>query len=474
MKKYLLIAVLTISILNLNAQQYALFNTKTLFDAFENPAQKAFILDSSRKFASNLLLPYFDLSGLNKGNSDEALKNLINRGYSNSRLGPFDKDFEKTMYENNNIYLFSFRIFKNHKFHKEMGFSWQVRSETQINYAENKSVGTFETFGKWLTIPRVNVFNNNGKLQSYHQFSFSYRETYNKNWALGAKISLLSGIGYTEFYANNSSVNINPNTNTMRLVMDGTYRANYSNENKVKLADFLPFKNPGISISLGTTYTTKDGFHLMANLKDLGFIWWGKKSYGGDFSINETINDVTGDNADVIMRKNMQKIETGFAENKKFVSKTTAKADVSVSKTFGPYKPTLILSKNVFDDFGEAALVNTLTSGNFSISAVPAYTLQKQFKLGAQAMYQTPNFEFFMGTNDLIESYYASKEIIKNQETQLTGYHRGSVYLGIAFKIGYVVEHPMNMSWMPGVGDNKDQKSFFGKMFGIFKKKPKN
>ena len=86
-------------------------------------------------------------------------------------------------------------------------------------------------------------------------------------------------------------------------------------------------------------------------------------------------------------------------------------------------------------------------------------------------MIQIPNFEMFLGTNDVIQTYYASKDIVNNNTANETGYNRGSVYLGMAFKIGYIVEHPMNMSWMPGVGEGKDRQSFFGRIFGIFKKK---
>ncbi|HEY0175503.1 MAG TPA: hypothetical protein VGC08_03930, partial [Pedobacter sp.] len=66
-KRYFIICVFLVSAIRLHAQQYGLFNTRTLFDAFENPSQKAFVLDSSRQYASNFLLPYFGLNAANKG-----------------------------------------------------------------------------------------------------------------------------------------------------------------------------------------------------------------------------------------------------------------------------------------------------------------------------------------------------------------------------------------------------------------------
>lgn len=83
LKKYILLCLFFCLPFFLKAQQYGLFNTKTLFDGFENPAQKTFVLDSSRKFASNFFLPYFGLSGANKGNSD-LIRRAINEGKYNA------------------------------------------------------------------------------------------------------------------------------------------------------------------------------------------------------------------------------------------------------------------------------------------------------------------------------------------------------------------------------------------------------
>ena len=67
--------------------------------------------------------------------------------------------------------------------------------------------------------------------------------------------------------------------------------------------------------------------------------------------------------------------------------------------------------------------------------------------LGTQGMYQTPNFEFFLGTDNLLKSATALQKATAN-----TRYYGGSVYMGMAIKFGYDVEHPQNSSYMPGVG----------------------
>ncbi|MGV3547711.1 MAG: DUF5723 family protein, partial [Pedobacter sp.] len=291
MRTLLLVFLIVVFSFNAKSQQYALFNTKTLFDSFENPAQKSFVLDSSRQFASNFLIPYMDLSSLSKGNSNEAIKNLVKRGYSQTRLGEFTDP--KTMREDINVYLLAIRLFKYHKYHSEMGFSWQIRSQTQIDYDEKLSRGLFyDTFMQFTTIPRVNIFNNNGKLQTYHQLSFTYRENYTKRWALGAKVSLLSGIGYAEFNASKSSATVT--AAAIDVDMAAKFRLNYPEGGEFNFKSALPFKNLGASITLGTTYTTKSGIFMMANVKDLGFIRWGKNSYAGSFYTTGSIVPLVG------------------------------------------------------------------------------------------------------------------------------------------------------------------------------------
>lgn len=471
MKRCLAIILLVALAQQAQAQQYALFNTKTLFDSFENPAQKSFTLDSSRNIASNFLIPYMDLSSLSKGDSNEAIRKLMERGYSQSRIGAFKNP--EVMRENINVYLVALRLFKYHKYHSEMGFSWQIKSETQVDYDKNISRGLFyDTFQQFTTIPRANIFNNNGKLQTYHQISFTYRENYTKRWALGVKVSLLSGIGYTEYSASKSSATVT--TSTMDVAMAAKFRLNYPEGGELNFKNALPFKNLGTAITLGTTYTTKSGIFLMANVKDLGFIRWGKKSYSGAFDITATnvpLVGNTGEPAETKLQRALDEMAKGNTQQKSFIVPINGKADFLISKTFGPYRPSLIITKTIFNKYGEAALVNTLKSGTFSFSVIPSYNTDKNFRLGTQGMIQTPNFEMFLGTNDLLQSYYASKDIIKNNQAIETGYNRGSVYLGMAFKIGYIVEHPMNRSWMPGVGKEKERKSFFGSIFGIFKKR---
>ena len=61
MKNILLIFFLLLSsAVKIFAQQFSQYNTGTLYDSFENPSQRAFIPDSSKQYAFNLLIPNFN------------------------------------------------------------------------------------------------------------------------------------------------------------------------------------------------------------------------------------------------------------------------------------------------------------------------------------------------------------------------------------------------------------------------------
>lgn len=470
-KRYLIICILIISTTQLKAQQYGLFNTRTLFDAFENPAQKAFVLDSSRQYASNFLLPYFNVNAANKGDSKYTLSTLIrDHNYDSSNILIGNNNRNK-IYENSNVYLLTFRMFQSYKYNKELGFSWQVRSEGYANYT-NETLVIFDDYNRF-TNSQKSLFNDKGYAQSYHQFSVTYRENYTKRLAFGAKLSLLSGITYNKIDITNSNLTIDPATNSLSVGLTGTYQSNFLRASELSTRTLVPdFKNPGLSVGFGTTYAAKSGIFIMASVKDLGFIRWGNQSHS--IYVNDAvsvsrdpgdISSITGNAND--LEKELDNLFVNADRQKSFYKPTNAKADFLISsRKFGFYTPNFIVSKNLFYTGGDVAFVNTFKYTDFSFSLTPAYNMIGFGMLGTQAMYQTPNFEFFLGTDNLLKS--AS---IRKTASVSSGYTGASVYMGLAIKFGYVVEHPQNSSYMPGVGDDADQKSFFSKIFGIFRKK---
>jgi len=458
-KRYLIISIFVLLSTQLKAQQFGLYNTRTLFDAFENPAQKAFVLDSSRQYASNFLLPYFGLNAASKGESKYTLSRIIHDGVYSSRDIPIGNNNRNKFYESSNIYLATFRIFKSYKYHKELGFSWQIQTDAYADYT-NETLVAFDDYNRF-SQSQDNLFNGNGFGQSYHQFSMTYRENYDKRLSFGVKLSLLSGITYNQAKVTDSYLDINTARNELNIGVTGTYRASFLYGDELSRKTLMPnFKNPGLSVGFGTTYNAKSGIFIMASVKDLGFIKWNKTSH--DIYIN---NVVTVDRNSAInddLSYQFEDIVVDADRQKSFYSLTNAKADFLISsKKYGMYTPNLIVSKNLFYNGGNAAFVNTFKFNELSGSLTPAYNFNGFGMVGLQGMYQTPNFEFFMGTDNLFKS--AS---VRQKATVNSGYTGASFYMGLGIKFGYTVEHPQNSSYMPGVGDDANERSFFSRIFG--------
>lgn len=475
-KKHLLLCALCICMAPfLKAQQYGLFNTRTLFDGFENPAQKTFVLDSSRKFASNFFLPNLGVNAANKGNSD-LIRRAINEGtYSAKDLVLRNGDIN-TIHQNTNIYLLTFRIFQSYKFQKELGFAWQLRSDAHLDYT-NETLAILDSYKRFEgSTPYDDVFNNDGYEQSYHQFSVTYRENINKRLAFGVKFSLLSGITYNRLNVTDSYLLMDPNPANpkINIRVKGTYRASFLETDELSGKTAMPtFKNPGISLGFGTSYTAKSGVFIMANIKDLGFIKWRKTAY-----VNNIQSNINIENPDL---KSSTQIENELADiatdksvNESFYSLTNAKADFMISKPFSitypfSYTPSLIVSKNLFYKGGDAAFVNKFKYNNVSLSAIPTYNFNALFLMGVQGMYQTPNFEIFLGSDNLFKTVTQINGALKQDRTIGSGYNGASFYMGIGIKFGNAVEHPQNTSTIPGINDQET--SFFKRIFSVFKKK---
>lgn len=457
------------------AQQYGLFNTRTLFDGFENPAQKTFVLDSSRKFASNFLLPNLGINVANKGNSD-FIRKLINEGKYNMKDLPLRGTEINAVYQNSNIYLLTFRIFQSYKFQKEMGFAWQVRTDAHVNYTNETLaiLDDYKRFEQYKNEDFTNAFNNNGYAQSYHQFSFTYRENYNKRLAFGAKVSLLSGITYNKLNIVESYFNPGSDTQLPRAGLKGDYKASFFETDELSDNDAIPtFKNPGLSFSLGTSYTSKSGVFIMANLKDIGFIKWASSSYYSKFDNTNERPDLTDPNLNSSLEKEITKVIRDNERHKSLLAPTNAKIDFMLSKSFSfnqpfSYTPGLIVSKNLFYKGGDAAFVNKLKYNGIALSAIPTYNFSGLFLMGLQGLYQTPNFEVFLGSDNLFKTVTQVNGIIQQDRTIGSGYNGASFYMGIGIKFGNTVNHPQNSSYMPGIGD--EGSSFFKRIFGGSKK----
>lgn len=471
MKKiYLLILVVLFSVKFTKAQHYALYNTRTLFDALENPAVKAFTLDSSGKFASNLFLPNFSINAAHKGDAQSVLRTIINESILNTQDLPIGTGSFNNAFANVNIHVLNFRIFSSHKYNQEIGFAWQLRADADAKYT-NESLAIFDSYKRFEEqTPYTNLFNDKAYQQSYHQFSVSIRENWDKKLALGVKLSLLSGIAYNDLQINNSYFFADIPNDRLDIGLNGTYRGSFIESDELERKTLLPtFKNPGLSITIGTTYTSKNGYFLMGNIKDLGFIRWSKNSHKARLNAIQSIYNLSTKSNSQIANE-ITDVAYDSDVQQAFTTPTNARADFLISRTFGFYKPSIIVSKNLFYKGGDLAFVNTFTINKFAASLTPVYNLNNLIMFGVQGMYKTPNFEFFLGSDNIGKSISLAKGLSQQDRAIGTGYNAGSFYMGLGIKFGKKVEHPMNISTMPGVNGEKTYRGFFRSMFNLFKK----
>ncbi len=442
---------------SLRAQQYGLFGTGTLFDGFENPAQKTFKLDSSRKFASNFFLPYFGLKFQNRGN-ETFFRELINTGLYDTSNIPLGTGEMNTGVQSSNIYLATLKIFHSYKYHKEIGLSWQVKTDGQLDYT-NETLAVLENYRRLKNSGIKNfddAFNNKGWLQSYHQFSLSYRENYTKRLAFGIKLSLLSGISHNKLNIQESGFATLGDSDTIAVRLRGIYQGSFLYWDEVSKKTLVPtFKSPGASISLGTTYTAKNGVFIMGNIKDLGLIRWSRSSVTANFDKLLLIDTATNTARDI--ENKITDVVIDVHKRKRHYTPTNARADFMISKPFWlgygrfSYTPGIIASKNLFYKGGDAAWVNKFQYNDFALSLIPAYNFNNFTSLGIQGLYKTANFEAFVGSDNLFKTSSDIPGAIKATLNENRGPLNASVYMGLSIKFGRTVEHPQNSSTMPGI-----------------------
>lgn len=430
MAKLYLFGLLLISC-QLRAQQFGLFNTNTLFDAFENPAQKAFVYNDSRQYASNFLLPYLGINASNRGDAGYALQRKLNDGAIETRNLPIGTGRRNKLFGSSNIYLLTFRTSPFYENNQEMGFSWQLRSDVYADYT-NETLVALRNYGRFNN-SQNELFNGNGYGQSYHQFSANYRVDYGDGIAWGIKFGILSGITYNNADVTQSSLAVAPDQLAVRLT--GKYKASFLLTGELHRKTLLPdFKNPGLSASFGTTYTTAADVFIMANIKDLGFIRWNKNSSSVLLN-NDLVTLNTGNNgiSKDFQRKVVELLERNNL-HKAFYTATNAKLDFLISKTYDFYSPDFIVSKNLFYNGGDIILVNNFKMEEFTFSVSPAFNMNQFLLIGAQGLYQSPNFEFFAGTDNLLKSAV----IFNSASYSPKGTIGASLYMGVGIKFGSI------------------------------------
>jgi len=476
---YLVIFMLMVT--TAKAQRWALSNTGTLYDAFENPSQKTFQPDSSRRFAFNFLIPTGGFSYAGRGPAEKTIRQLFYLGPLDTRELDNNNLKYNRLFGEGNLYIGMLRYFKSVQYNREWGLSWQIKSEGDYSVTNQ----TFSLFYN-PTIGDKTYFNNNlndfGKGQAYHQLSISYRENYSRWLAFGAKLSYLSGMVYSNLDIKNSELAIDKETETFAAYFKGRYRTNFLAGNlseKSSIVKLLaPFiYNPGLAITASFNYRTRRGLYILGNLKDIGFIYWRRTPY--NYQIDGSI-DVDADDYQTIDNQVKDYVARDILKdptNEKFTSSTNGKAEVLLSKTYGNFQPNFIVSKSVFNDNGNIVLVNNYNIKSFKASLITGYDLRKIVEIGGQLMYKRPNVEIYLGSDRLFKTLMIGKGVSAMQadlqdrrqdETPSgSGYTGASAYFGFAMKFGKILYRWQNESYTPGVA-NVNLKNFKRKKKWLF------
>jgi hypothetical protein len=469
MKRSLFILLCCLALVKPSLSQVSLYNSRTLFDSFENPAQKAFYTDSSKQFAFNFFFPTISLSASASGTAKNTLKGMIFNNLNDSENLPIDGNKYTHFASNTNVYLLSFKWFKRVKYQQEAGFAWQIRNDSWAKIS-NPTFSIFDTFNRFPDNSYTNIFNNKGYQQTFHQFAFTYRENFTKTVGLGVKLSLLSGIAYSSANITSSDINIDRISNQYSANFAGTFRSTTIADTAVNQAVLPTFKNPGIAFTASANFRFKKGWMVLANVKDLGFIHWNKNSTEV-YRLNKSINmsQANANNADKRLADTISSIFSNSTyQNEGFYSPMNGKLEVLVSKNFGAYHPNVLLSKNIWYPGGQVTLINNFLLKNHVLSLTPSYNFLNFMNMGGQYLYKTPNFEFFIGSDQLFQTIQFAKGAINSDATAVKGNGLSmGFYMGLSAKIGRLMEHPLNANRIPGIEQPKDSKnSFFRKVFG--------
>src|ERR1700712_272243 len=130
MKKILLVLFLLLFSSPIFAQQFSQYNTGTLYDSFENPAQRTFIPDSSKMYAFNFLFPNFNTGFYLSGNAQAALQSRAFSGYYNTAPLQIGQNKYNHINVNANAYSIMFKIFASLDGNQEIGFSINTKAES--------------------------------------------------------------------------------------------------------------------------------------------------------------------------------------------------------------------------------------------------------------------------------------------------------------------------------------------------------
>jgi Family of unknown function (DUF5723) len=461
MNKILLSLILCFLVTQVSAQRFAQYYTNTLYDSFENPSQKVFTPDSSRMFAFNFLFPNLSLNAYITGSAQPTIKQGIFLGKSNNPNLMFGQNSANRLYTVDNVYIGMFKVYTSLKGDQEIGFSWQTKGEGNARFTD-ETVGLFNGNSSFTNTNYHDVANDNYWYQGYHQLSITYRETLNNQFSVGLKLSALSGIVHEDASITHSNVTFDKPHNQLDLTLAGHNRTTYD-PGTFGAANFIPdFRSPGLSFSLGVGQHTDGGINLQYNLKDLGFIRWSANSNVHNFNNTQMVTGVNANGSSGDLYKVALKILTDRGVKQSFITPTDGRFEVSVSKTFGlnddgdfKYIPVLIASKQLFYNGLTGVFTNNIQYRSLMIGVTQTVD-DTGYNLGGQLMIKSPNFEFFIGSEQILHDYSVLLDLRKdNAEINKASAAIGAgFYIGFSIKFGHEIETHENASHI-STGDDE-------------------
>lgn len=471
MKKFLLAFCLFLLTVKGFSQQFSQINTGTLYDSFENPSQRAFVPDTSKKYAFNFLIPNLNASFFLTGDAQASLVSRAFGGKYNNYALLIGSGNYNNVNLNASAYEIMFKMFNSVNGDTEVGLFAETKAEGRGNFTD-ESIALFNGTGAFPGTSYDNLFNDHYNEQIYNAIGLTYREQVTKKLAMGFKLSLLMGTEYSKLDIYESHVNLDNVNDAATLSLRGTYYQSKGPGN-LDSRSFLPTtRSPGAQISMGTSYKTDDNVLIQGNIKDLGFIHWYNRSSVADFDATETAINISSKGREDSIYKTVDNILHNGRNFQSFTSATDAKFELSATKSYWlnsdmtvKYSPTIIASKEMLYNGFTGALVNHFQYQNYHGSLTFAYDNNNLLNVGLQLMIKSYNGEFFIGSDKLMQTV-ALAGARSNYSSYTNGSFTGaSFFIGFSLKFGPVVEHPLNSSVM-----ETGERGFLGRLYNrLFK-----
>ncbi|MBS1529703.1 MAG: hypothetical protein JSU01_05320 [Bacteroidetes bacterium] len=473
MKKFLLACFFFLLAAKGFSQQFSQINTGTLYDSFENPSQRAFVPDTSKKYAFNFIIP--NISG-NFSLTGDAQASLISRAfggkYNNAALviGPGNYN---NLIANGGFYQLMFKVFGSVKGDTEFGFFTETRFEGRGSFTD-ESIAALNGTSAFPNNEYNNVFNDHFYDQIYNVIGLTYREqVIKKRLSVGFRLGFLMGIDYSKLDIYESRVNFDQVNNAETISLRGRFFQSKGPGNFDARSLLPTTRSPGAQISMGATYKTDDNVYVQGNIKDLGFIDWYNKSSIADFNATQTATNLVGKGREDSVYSHVNSILKDNRLNQSFTTATDAKFELSATKSYWlnddmtlKYSPTLIGSKELWYNGFAAGLVNHFEylyryHGSVTIS----YDNANLLNVGLQLMYKTHNGEFYIGSDKVMQTVTfagARNNYSSYANSSFTG---ANFFMGFSMKFGPVIEHPLNSSVM-----ETGERGFLGRLYNrLFK-----